>query len=98
MSCHHRCSNQECVNCQKPRRRGSFLGFVAQTLFLYAVAVFLGGTLINTGHPVAVETGRLIHTVTLVGPASHWSAEHGLKPVSYALDFLSNGVDFSRFA
>ena len=94
MSC-ERCSPYENTHADQPRRR-SFLGVVTQLLIAYALTVFISGTLIHTGHPVAVETGRLIQTVTFVEPAQNWSAEHGLKPVSYALNFLSQGVDFSR--
>lgn len=94
MSC-DRCSPYENRSAEKTRRT-SFLGVVTQLLIAYALTVFLSGTLIHTGHPVAVETGRLLQTVTFVEPAQNWSAEHGLKPVSYALNFLSKGVDFSR--
>lgn len=91
------CSPNDNCSAPPPARKRSWFGIVGQLLFVYAVSVFLGGTLINTGNPVAVETGRLIHTITFVEPATQWSASHGLRPVSFALNFLSEGVDLSRF-
>ena len=40
---------------RKPRRRLGVLSMVFQLALLYLVLVFGGGTLIHTGHPVAVE-------------------------------------------
>lgn len=83
-----------CPTCHEtPRRRRSWLAAFVQILAVYAVLVFTGGTLIQTGHPVAVETGRLIHTVLLVEPATHWTADHGMKPIAGAIDLLARGVD-----
>lgn len=86
-----------CPNCAcetRPKRR-SWLGMIVQVLFVWAALVFSGGTLINTGHPVAVETGRLIQTVTLAEPAARWSEDHGMKPVASAIEFLRHGVDLA---
>ena len=65
-------------------------------LFNFALAwLFLvvgGGTLINTGHPVATEAGRLIQTVTLIEPATAWADSKGYQPVATSLRVLSHGI------
>ena len=67
-----------------------------QLLMLYVVLVFGGGTLINTGHPVATEVGRIMHLVTFVHPAIHWTDGHGLDPVADGLRVLSRGFPVER--
>ena len=64
-------------------------------LLVYVGLIFAGGTLINTGHPVAMETGRLIHTITFVEPAIHWTQSHGWYPVSMGIETVARGVRFS---
>ncbi len=68
-------------------------------LFNFALAwLFLvvgGGTLINTGHPVATEAGRLIQTVTLIEPATAWADSKGYQPVATSLRVLSHGIPVS---
>lgn len=87
-----------CPTChESPRKRRSIFGMIFQILALYAVLVFSGGTLIQSGHPVAEEVGQLMHTVLLVEPATYWTAEHGMRPVSHAINFLSRGVDVARY-
>ena len=66
-------------------------------VFVYVLLVFGGGTLINTGHPVAVEAGKLIHTVTLVDPTIYWAHEKGLDTIAGGLRTLSDGVDVRRW-
>ena len=55
------------------------------------VLVLGGGTLINTGHPVAVEAGKLMQTVTFVEPAIGWASDHA-APVAHGLRVLQAGV------
>jgi hypothetical protein len=66
-----------------------------QVALLYVVLVFGGGTLVNTGHPVAVEVGRLLHTVTLVEPAIYWAEAHDYGALAGGLRTLSHGVQVS---
>ena len=92
-------SRQDCCPAchETPRKRRGIVGTIVQILLTYAILVFTGGTLIQTGHPVAVETGRLMHTVLLVEPATHWTAANHLRPVAGAIDFLARGVDIGRY-
>jgi hypothetical protein len=54
--------------------------------------VVTGGTLMNTGHPVAMEAGHLLHVVTLIDPAIYWADMQGVEPVAHGLRFISHGV------
>src|SRR5262245_55058096 len=47
-----------CGNQTVEKRRSGVIGTAFKLLLLYVVLVFASGTLINTGHPVAVEAGR----------------------------------------
>jgi hypothetical protein len=81
----------------KKQRRSGVLKILVHVLFVYVLLVFGGGTLIQTGHPVAVEAGELIHTVTLVDPMIHWAHDKGLDTIAGGLQTLSDGVDFRRW-
>ncbi len=75
-----------------PRRRFRPIAVLLNLVFAYVLLVVGGGTLINTGHPVAAEAGRLIQTVTFVEPAIAWGQSHGIKPVAYGLRILAGGI------
>jgi hypothetical protein len=62
---------------------------------VWLLLVVTGGTLINTGHPVAVEAGQLMHVVTLVDPAIYWAHDQGIEPVAHGLRLLSHGIPIS---
>lgn len=81
----------------KPRRRVGLFRTLTHLLLLYLLLVFGAGTLIHTGHPVAVEVGRLIHTVTLVEPSIHWAESGGHNMLAGGLRVLAGGVDLGRF-
>jgi hypothetical protein len=88
-----------CEHCcqSKPRRRVGIFRTLMHVLLLYALLVFGSGTLIHTGHPVAVELGRLIQTVTLVEPSIHWADSAGYGTLADGLRLLANGIDVGRF-
>lgn len=96
MSCHC-CTPKESRDSQ-PRSRTSIIGMILQVIVVYVAMVFGAGTLIHTGHPVAVEVGRLIHVVTLVDPAIGWADAHGYGALGSGLRTISGGVDMSEIA
>ena len=75
-----------------PRRRFSFVRTLVSVALLYATLVFGGGSLIRTGHPVAVELGRIIQTVTFVEPGIRWAHVNGHDRLAGGLRWLSDGV------
>ena len=83
-----------CCCCQTASsgRRFSVLGLLFKTLLVYCVLVFGGGTLINTGNSVAVETGKLMQTVTLVETTINWADTHGHERLAHALRRLAHGA------
>ena len=87
----------QCHQDQEPRRRRSFLGTLVQIVLLYVLLVFGGGTLISSGHSVAREAGRLIHTVLLVEPSIHWAESGGHGTLAGGLRSLSHGFDVGRY-
>ena len=92
MACPYCCNQTPAA----PARRGSgVLGTLFKVLLVYIALVFTGGTLINTGHPVAVEAGRLIQTVTMVDPAIRWTQSHGWTKVATGLQLVAGGVRIS---
>lgn len=79
--------------CNCRTRRGFHpVRMLFQIALLYVVLVFGGGTLVRTGNPVAVELGRLMHTVTLVQPAIHWADSRDYDALAGGLRTLSDGV------
>ncbi|MHC5023271.1 MAG: hypothetical protein ACYTGG_05095 [Planctomycetota bacterium] len=64
---------------------------------LYVLMVFGGGTLINTGHPVAVEVGRMLHLVTFVEPTISWADHAGHDALAGGLRVLAHGVNVGQF-
>jgi hypothetical protein len=81
----------------RPRPRRSFFGRLIRTtiefVLVYLLLIFAGGTMMRTGHPVAVEAGKLVHTVTLVKPAIYYAQERDLHFVANGLRIVANGVD-----
>ena len=81
--------------CCSRRSRGGLISGLFKLVLLYVGLVFAGGTLINTGHPVAVESGRLIHTVTFLEPATNWLQSHGYGAIAYGMNAVAGGMRFS---
>ncbi len=82
-----------CCGYDAPRkRRFRPMALVFNFALAWLMLVVGGGTLINTGHPVATEAGRLIQTVTLVEPATVWADSRGYQPVATGLRVLSHGI------
>ena len=92
--CHH----DHCGDDGRPRRTGGFFRTLFSVLLLYATLVFGGGTLINTGHPVAVEAGRLMQLVTFVEPTIGWASHRGYKPLATGLRRLAAGAPIGPLA
>lgn len=93
-------SQPACPYCSAPapvaHRRGSgLISTLFKVVLLYVALVVTSGTLINTHHPVAVESGRLIQTLTFVDPAIQWTAMHGYSGVARGLQALAHGIEFS---
>ena len=90
-----------CYSCQNPSKR-SFLGrafsIVVTLVLVYAGALLFSGTLINTGHPLAMEMGQLIQVVTLVEPSIHWAEGHDMEGVARGLRMLSSGLPINQIA
>jgi len=78
------------------RRRFRPIRFLFHLMFLYVLLVFGGGTLIQTGQPIAVEIGRIFHIVTFVDPTIHWAQTHDQPALAIGLRVLSNGVDVGQ--
>ncbi len=82
-----------CCGSNESKRRGFRpVALLFNMAIAWLVLVVGGGTLINTGHPVASEAGRLIQTVTLVEPATLWADSQGLGPMANGLRLLSHGI------
>jgi hypothetical protein len=92
--CHHCCQNDSAP----PRRRRGFFSALVQLAVVYVMLLFGGGTLINTGHPVASEAGKLIHTVLFVEPTIRFTDGRGMHPVSHGLRVLSHGFPVQKFS
>jgi hypothetical protein len=89
------CQAHECR--RRPRGLGHLVRALASAAVLYVAAVFAGGTLIHTGHPVAEELGHLIHVVTFVDPAIQWAETRGIEPLSTGLRIIANGIPIGQY-
>ena len=92
---------QCCPCCQEqpattPRRRFRPIAVLLNLVLAYILLVVGGGTLINTGHPVAVEVGRIMHLVTLVEPTIHWAQANHHDTMAGGLNVLAHGVPVGR--
>jgi hypothetical protein len=87
----------QCGCCPPRERRRRFrpISLLLNLAFAWLLLVVTGGTLMNTGHPVAVEAGRLIHVVTLVDPAIMWVDNRGAEPLATGLRVISHGIPIS---
>ncbi len=82
-----------CECCQgRSRRPLGLFSVLFNVLLLWVILVVGGGTLIKTGHPVAVEVGEWMHLVTFVDPTVYWAENHGYDPLATTVRFLSAGI------
>ncbi len=93
--------SQCCPCCQEQppttrRRRFRPIAVLLNLVLAYALLIVGGGTLINTGHPVAVEVGRIMQLVTLVEPTIHWAQTNDHDTMAGGLTVLANGVPVGR--
>lgn len=84
----------QCACCDKtePRRGFRPIAFLVNMALLYLLLVGGGGTLINTGHPVAEEVGHLLQVVTFVEPTIHWAYSAGYEPLAHGIEVLAGGI------
>ena len=101
--CHRRNCRQAdgtCIACGETKRPG-FIGRTMKRIFtlalLFTLLIFAGGTLKSTGHPGAVRFGEALHTVTFTEEIQHWAFAEGHDAVFASVNFLSRGVDVSRW-
>ena len=87
--CHCACCPDEKTS---PRRGFRPLALLFNLVLAWVLLVVGGGTLINTGHPVAIEAGKLIQTVTFVEPTILWAHGKGYEPIAGTLKVLQSGV------
>ena len=81
-----------CNQTETPRRRRGLFGSIFNVMLVYVVLVVAGGTLINTGNPMAIEIGEIIHLVTFIDPLQAWVYGLGLSPLASGLDLLQGGI------
>ncbi|MHC4102376.1 MAG: hypothetical protein ACYS15_12985 [Planctomycetota bacterium] len=81
-----------CVQAEPKKKRFRPFAFLFNMALVWLLLVVTGGTLMNTGHPVAVEAGHLLHVVTLIDPAIYWADMQGVEPVAHGLRFISHGI------
>jgi hypothetical protein len=70
---------------------------LVQLAVLYVILVFGGGTLKSLDHPIAVQTGRIFHTIAFVEPTLRWAEAREYDALAGGLRVLSHGVDVHRF-
>jgi hypothetical protein len=90
-----------CYSCQNPPRRsivGRLFSFVATIALLYAGSLLVSGTLINTGHPLAIEIGELIQVVTFIEPTIYWADSNDMETVANGLRMLADGLPINQIA
>ena len=87
-----------CACCGPEQTRKSFRPFALlfNLALAWLVLIVGGGTLMRTGHPVAVETGRILHTVTFVRPAINWASARGIDPLAGGLRIAASGLPIER--
>lgn len=95
VACPYCRSTFDTSSCCQSRRGGGLISSLFKCVLLYVGLVFASGTLINTGHPVAVETGKLVQTVTFIEPAIRWTQSHGYGVIAYGLQSIAGGMRFS---
>lgn len=89
----HCCGCAHEVHATAPLKRGDGLfATLFKLMMLYIVLVFGAGTLVNTGHPVAVEVGKLVQVVTFIDPAIDWAQSNQWHKVATGLRVLANGA------
>ncbi|MEM7229881.1 MAG: hypothetical protein AAF432_13810 [Planctomycetota bacterium] len=86
---------QQCGTRTTKHQRGSVLGTLFKLAIVYIVLIFAGGTLQRVNHPVAVEAGNLVHTVTLINPAIAWADNVDADWLATGLRVASNGMELS---
>ena len=90
--CCHCCGEQNQPTAEKPRKRFRPIALLLNFVIAYILLVGGSGTLINTGHPVAVEAGKMVQTITFVQPTIHWAETNDHRGVAHGLRVLSGGV------
>ena len=84
-------SNCSCCDHPEPRKRFRPLALLFNATLLYVGLLVAGGTLVNTGHPVATEAGHWLQLITFVEPTIHWAQASGFDHMASGLRFLSAG-------
>ena len=82
-----------CACSEHPEKRKGFRPFtmLLNAALLYVGLLVAGGTLVNTGHPVAAEAGHWLQLITFVEPTIHWAQSSGFDHMASGLQFLSAG-------
>lgn len=92
-NCCHCCGEpDQQQTAEKPRKRFRPIAMIINLVIAYVLLVGGAGTLINTGHPVAVEVGKMVQTFTFVKPTIHWAESSNHHRAAQGLKVLSNGL------
>ena len=86
----------ECCGPERPQAKFRPLSLLFNITLSWLVLVIGGGTLIRTGHPVAIETGRIIQTVTFIQPTIRWAHHRGIDPLAHGLTMAASGLPIER--